>query len=62
MVKPINKIALYTICLELIELNKITRDEAIQWLAKADLTTEDFDTWYDENGRKFHFPLEFPKI
>ena len=62
MVKPINKIALYTICLELIELKKITRDEAIEWLAKADLTTEDFDTWYDENGREFHFPLIFPKI
>jgi len=38
----------------------MTVEEAVSNLAAAGLTTTDYDTWYDEEGKRFNFPLEIP--
>lgn len=56
----IQLIALYTIYVDMVKQNRMTIDEAVSNLAAAGLTTTDYDTWYDEEGRVFNFPLEIP--
>ena len=58
--QAIQLVALYTIYIDMIKQDRMTLDEALSNLAAAGLTTTDFDTWYGEDGRKFHFPLDLP--
>ena len=58
--QAIQLVALYTIYIDMINDNRMTLDEAVSNLAAAGLTTTDFDTWYGEDGREFHFPLQLP--
>ena len=58
--QAIQLVALYTIYIDMINQDRMTLDEALSNLAAAGLTTTDFDTWYGEDGRKFHFPLDLP--
>ena len=56
----IQLIALYTIYVDMIKQNRMTVEEAVSNLAAAGLTTTDYDTWYDEEGKRFNFPLQIP--
>jgi len=58
--QAIQLIALYTIYIDMIKQDRMTLDEALSNLAAAGLTTTDFDTWYGEDGKEFHFPLDLP--
>ena len=58
--QAIQLIALYTIYIDMIKQDRMTLEEALTNLAAAGLTTTDFDTWYGEDGKKFHFPLKLP--
>jgi hypothetical protein len=61
-IQPIELVALYTICVSMINTKRISIMDAVLLLKKAGLTTSDYDTWYCENKRKFNFPIPFPTL
>lgn len=61
-IQPIELVALYTICVSMINTKRISTIEAVALLGKAGLTTSDYDTWYCENKRQFNFPIPFPTL
>ncbi len=58
--EAIQLIALYTIFVDMIHKGKIGIMETLAVLQRAGLTTNDYDTWYSEDGREIHFTIPFP--